>query len=482
MEVNLDRAIRLVGFPHLSLVSAEEVDTNREVVSPEVVVRSESFRTPAPSLGSNFPPGALIVAPPSDRKSHETKTKYPHVRGFGDIDAPVACLEMLAKYCQMPFRKSVVRRVVNDKIQRIGSLSLPICGAIADLIGLSAQLVKVPASSVTRLPTPALLRWQDSFAVLYSVSRNELVLGIPERGIKTYNLAQFTDIWGEGGQILLLKTTKHTPQKRFDLRWFIPYLIHYRRVLCIVLVASFFVQLFSLANPLIIQQIIDLVISQNSINALHIFGSFLLVVGIFEAILNSLRTYIFADTTNRIDMSLGSAIIDHLLRLPLRYFEKRPVGELSSRLSELENIRKFLTGTALTVVLDAMFSVLYIIVMVVYSWKLTLVALAIVPFFVALTLLFSPIVRVQLRTKAERNAQTQAHLVEVLSGIQTVKGQNIELRSRWQWQERYSRYVSAGFKTVITSTLASSASNFLNKLSQLLILWMGVYLVLEGDN
>ncbi|MBD0336444.1 MAG: peptidase domain-containing ABC transporter, partial [Cyanobacteria bacterium Co-bin13] len=190
---------------------------------------------------------------------------------------------------------------------------------------------------------------------------------------------------------------------------------------------------------------------------------------------------LFVDTTNRIDMALGSEIIDHLLRLPLRYFDKRPVGELSSRINELENIRQFLTGTALTVVLDAVFSVLYIVVMFVYSWVLTLVALSTIPLFVLLTILVAPVVRQQLRTKAERNAETQSLLVESLSGIQTVKAQNIELKTRWKWQERYAQYVSAGFNTVLTSTTAGSASNFLNKISGLLVLWVGAYLVLQGE-
>jgi ATP-binding cassette subfamily B protein len=178
-------------------------------------------------------------------------------------------------------------------------------------------------------------------------------------------------------------------------------------------------------------------------------------------------------------MALGSEIIDHLLRLPLRYFERRPVGELATRINELENIRQFLTGTALTVVLDAVFSVVYIVVMFIYSWLLTLVTLAVIPLFILLTIFVSPKVRRELRSKAERQAETQSYLVEVLSGISTVKAQNIELRARWKWQERYGRYVSEGFQTVVTSTWASSASNFLNKLSALLVLWVGAYLVLD---
>jgi len=412
-----------------------------------------------------------------------TPPSYPLIRGSGPIDGTLACFQMLSQYWQIPFRRDLLRRVIAEQHSRTGSLSLFSCGAITEIMGLSSQLINVPAVAVPSLPTPAILCWHDNLAILYNGSERELVLAVPESGLVLLKPEQFVKNWPQQGQqegqVLLLKPTKDTPKKRFGLSWFLPSLVRYRRVLIEVLIASFFVQLFGLANPLMIQVIIDKVIVQNSINTLHVLGIFLVAIAIFEALLTSLRTYLFVDTTNRIDLALGSEIIDHLLRLPLRYFERRPVGELATRINELENIRQFLTGTALTVVLDAVFSVIYIVVMFIYSWVLTVVTLAVIPLFILLTAIFSPIVRQQLRSKAERQAETQSYLVEVLSGISTVKAQNIELRSRWKWQEHYARYVSEGFNNVLTSTGASSASNFLNKLSALLVLWVGAYLVLE---
>ena len=407
--------------------------------------------------------------------------KYPYIRARGPMEATLACFQMLSQHLGMPFRRDVLKRTLANSFDRTGTISLQLCGAMAELMGLNSQLVNVPAVAVSRLQAPAMLRWQDSFALLYKASEKELVLAIPESGIRRMKPADFVETWGAEGQVLLLQPTKDTPKQRFGLSWFLPSLYRYRRVLIEVLIASFFVQLFGLANPLMTQVIIDKVLVQNSIDTLHVLGIFLVIVAIFEAIVTLLRTNLFVDTTNRIDLALGAQVIDHLLRLPLRYYEKRPVGELATRVNELENIRSFLTGTALTVVLDAVFSVIYIVVMLFYSWVLTLVALATVPLFALLTFIFAPIVRQQARTKAERNAETQSYLVEVVSGIQTVKAQNIELSSRWQWQERYARYVSAGFKTVLTSTTASSISNFLNKLSGLLLLWVGAFLVLKGQ-
>jgi HlyB family type I secretion system ABC transporter len=411
----------------------------------------------------------------------ETEKKdYPFYRGKTTLEVGVACFQMLSKFFGMPFRKEVIKRVLKEQLERSPALSLPLCGGISELMGLNPQLVSIPAQNITRLEGPCLVNWQDSLAVIYDLSPEELVIAVPELGVRRYKPEDFIETWGESGEVLLLKKTKDTPQEKFGLNWFYPALQKYKRVLIEVFIASFFVQLFQLANPLMIQVIIDKVISQNSPDTLWWLVSFLVVLNIFEALLTTLRTYLFVDTTNRIDLSLGSEIIDHLLRLPLRYFEKRPVGEISTRVNELEKIRQFLTGTALTVVLDCVFSVLYVVVMLAYSPILTAMSLAIIPVFIALTLLFSPQIRKELRVKAERNAETQSYLVEVLTGIQTVKAQNIELRSRWKWQEFYARYISTGFQTVITSTLAKSASDFLNKISRVIILGMGAYLVLEG--
>jgi ATP-binding cassette subfamily B protein len=407
--------------------------------------------------------------------------KYPYVRGRGAIDAPLACFQMLSQHFQVPFRRDLIRKVLQNQLKTADTISLQAAGAIAEMMGLRAQLVQVPATAVNRLKAPALIRYADSFAILYHVSDRELVMAIPEIGIRCKKPGEFAEVWGEEGQVLLLQPGNFQQQEKFSLGWFLPSIYRYRHVLTEVLIASLFVQLFGLANPIITQVIIDKVLVQKSLDTLDVLGIFLLGVAVFEALLISLRTYLFADTTNRIDLNLGSEVIDHLLRLPLKYFDRRRIGELAGRINELEHIRQFLTGTALTVVLDAIFSVVYIAVMLFYSWVLTLVALATIPLFALLTTVVSPIVRRQLRHKAERYADTQSYLVEVVSGIQTVKAQNIELKSRWQWQERYAKYISASFKNVLTSSTASSISGFLNKFSGLLLLWVGAHLVLANQ-
>ncbi len=472
---------RLVGFPKISLYPSGSSSITKKLKEDLSNINSHLESNLESNLEIADAPELTIYNESEINGSQALLKKYPYFHGRGPADATLACFQMLSQHYNLPFRKDVIRKVISNQIQRTQTLSLQLCGAISELIGLNAQLINISAEAVTKLQAPVVIRWQDTFAIIYEISEQRLVLGVPEVGIIQQKPTLFKENWGDEGQVLLLKPTKNTPKKRFGISWFIPSLIKYKKVLIEVLIASFFVQLFSLANPLIVQIIIDKVIVQNSIETLNILGFLLVILAAFEALLTSLRTYLFVDTTNRIDLTLGSEIIDHLLRLPLRYFEKRPVGELATRANELENIRSFLTGTALTVVLDAIFSLVYIVVMLIYSWVMTLIALGTIPLFALLTIFVSPIIRRQLRNKAERNSETQSYLVEVLSGIQTVKAQNIELRSRWQWQEHYAKYVNAGFQNVITSTTAGATSNFLNQLSGLLILWMGAYLVVQGQ-
>jgi len=434
-------------------------------------------------------PAAITAATPMDprlppeppEQGRQKPEDFPWVKGVGPLDSPLAAFRMLSDHLGLPFRRDLLRRVIGEQVARHGQASLALAGALAESIGLQTQLLELRAEVLAQLTSPLLVRWGNGFAVIWRSDRHHLVVGIPAVGNQELALEEFRQQWGDQGEVLTLRVNDLTPRRRFGFRWFAPALRQHRAVLLEVLLASFFVQLFGLVNPLLIQQVIDKVIINNSPSALGVLGLLLVVFALFEGLLLCLRTFLFVDTTNRIDLALGTQIIDHLLRLPLSYFDRRSVGEVSSRIGELEKVRAFLTGTALTTILDAIFAVLYIVVMLIYSWQLTLFTLAVIPVLVVLTLSVSPMVRDQLQSRALANARTQSHLVEVLSSMMTVKAQNIELRCRWKWQDLYSDYVAEGFDNTLLSTTAGSISSFLNKLSGLIVIWAGASLVLQGS-
>jgi ATP-binding cassette subfamily B protein len=382
---------------------------------------------------------------------------------------------------KLPFRRDSIEKVLQDNIRRGLTPNLQLCGQLAASLGLHVMAAKVPSEAGTRLQVPSMLPWDGGFALVVASNERGLKLASPKSGMVEIDPEALEGAFPEGIELLLMERSNATPDQKFGPGWFWPALKRYRSVLIQVLAASFVVQLFTLANPLLIQVIIDKVISQRSLDTLQVLGIALVVVTILEGVLGSLKTFLFAETTNRIDQRLGAEVIDHLLRLPLGYFDRRPVGELGTRVAELEKIRNFLTGQALTTILDAAFSVIYILVMVIYSWLLTLIALSVLPIQIGLTVLGAPLFRRQFRAAAEENAKTQSHLVEVLTGIQTVKAQNVEMVSRWRWQEFYSQYIARTFEKTITGTALNQTSQVLQKISQLMVLWIGASMVLKGE-
>jgi subfamily B ATP-binding cassette protein HlyB/CyaB len=404
------------------------------------------------------------------------------IKAKGVVEETSACLKMIADFYNVPFRSDSIEKVIRDSINRGDGTNSSLIANIANMMGLHVSGAGISIDMASRLETPCVVHWNKSFAIITKSNSKGITLASPKSGWVEIESDEIKESFPEGFlEILLLEKTNQTPGKKFGFEWFWASLKKYRAVLLQVFLASFVVQLFGLANPLLIQVIIDKVINQRSLETLQILGFALVVVTILGGILGSLRTYLFAETTNRIDSRLGAEVIDHLLRLPLNYFDRKPVGELGSRIAELEKIRDFLTGQALTTILDATFSVIYIIVMLIYSWLLTLIALAVVPIQILITVVGTPLIRRQIRNIAIENASTQSHLVEVLTGIQTVKAQNIETVSRWKWQKFYNKFISKSFEKTITTTTLGQTSNVLQQLSQLLVLWIGATLVLNGQ-
>ena len=396
------------------------------------------------------------------------------------IDACLLLVDILAEFFNIRFLRDATYNIFKDAIKRRGKIDLSVIRAAFEFHGLQITSGIIDPRVLHRIETPSIIEYNDSFSIIYSVQGETVYLVSPDSGFLELKKENILEILHDELVFLHIERSDLSPTKRFGIGWVLPFLAKYKGALVIVLVASLVSQILGLVGPLLVQVIIDKVINQRSIDTLQILGISLIVVTIMEGLLGSLRTILFTQTTNKIDLKIGTKVIDRLLRLPVSYFDTRPVGELSSRLSELEKIRSFLTGQVLTTSLDAFLSLVYIIVMVMYSVKLTLVALSVVPLQVAITVLGAPIFRLQYRDAAQKNAKTQSHLVEVLTGIQTVKSQNIEGVSRSKWQDFYSKYISSSFGRVILETSLSESTQTLQKLSQLLVLWVGSVLVLDG--
>jgi subfamily B ATP-binding cassette protein HlyB/CyaB len=269
--------------------------------------------------------------------------------------------------------------------------------------------------------------------------------------------------------------------RRFDITWFAGAIHKYRHQLTEVFVASFFLQLFALITPLFFQVVIDKVLVHRSLSTLDVLVVGLVTISVFETILGIFRTYLFAHTTNRIDVELGARLFRHLLALPIAYFQARRVGDSVARVRELENIRNFLTSSALTLVIDLIFTVVFLAVMFLYSPLLTFIVLGAFPFYIGISAGATPLFRKRLDEKFRRGAENQAFLVESVTQVETLKAMAVEPQMQRRWEEQLAGYVAASFRVLKLGNTASQSVQLVSKLVTAGVLYFGAKLVIEGD-
>ncbi len=368
---------------------------------------------------------------------------------------------------------------------RVGAARLGVTEILrcAKDFGLKAKVQRTSWNrlAITPLPGIALLR-DGSFLILGKVIDDKLLVQRPlSPRPEAITQAQLEAIW-DGGIILMARRASLTDlARRFDISWFVGAMQKYRRLLSEVLAASFFLQIFAVVSPLFFQVVIDKVLVHRSMSTLDVLVIGLVVLTVFEAILETLRVYLFAHTTNRIDVELGARLFRHLMALPIAYFQTRRVGDSVARVRELENIRQFLTSSALTLVIDLLFTVVFLAVMFYYSTTLTWIVVASFPFYIGISAGAAPLFRARLDEKFNRGSENQAFLVESVTGVETLKAMAVEPQMQRRWEEQLAGYVAASFRVLSLNNTASQAVQMINKLVIAATLYFGARLVIGGD-
>jgi subfamily B ATP-binding cassette protein HlyB/CyaB len=276
-----------------------------------------------------------------------------------------------------------------------------------------------------------------------------------------------------------LRDTVSGSFSRFGLSWFLPVVARFKRIFAEVLIISLFIQIAALATPLFFQVIIDKVLIHKGVSTLTVVMMALAGLALLEVTLGGLRTYLFAHTTSRIDVILGAKLFQHLTALPIAYFASRPVGQTVARVRELENIRQFLTSSALTLIIDVVFTVVFFAVMAMIAPSLTLIPLAAIPLYVLVSVLVTPVLRQRIQEKFQRGAQNQSFLVEMLTGMETIKAMAVEPQARRRWERQLAGYISTSFRTISLGSGGSQTVAAINKLSMALVLWLGARAVMD---
>ena len=331
----------------------------------------------------------------------------------------------------------IAHRLGTDKI---GAPEMLRC---AKDLGLKARACRTDWSRLSSTPLPAIAALRDGgFLVVAKAAEGKVLVQAPASRPALMTRDELVSVWD--GQLILMTRRAGLSDitRRFDITWFLGAIHKYRHLLGEVLVGSFFLQLFGLVSPLFFQVVIDKVLVHRSLTTLDVLVIGLVSISVFETVLGILRTYLFSHTTNRIDVELGARLFHHLLALPMAYFQARRVGDSVARVRELENIRNFLTSSALTLLIDLFFTFVFLGVMFFYSPLLTWIVLGSFPFYIAISAGVTPLFRRRLDEKFRRGAENQAFLVESVTGVETLKAMAVEPQMQRRWEEQLAGYVA----------------------------------------
>jgi len=393
-------------------------------------------------------------------------------------DAGLAALVLIARFHGIVADADQLRHSLGMGNKLLSEDDLILC---ARSIGLKARAAMLRVDRLTKTPFPALVLDQTDRHFVVAASDGKTVL-IVEPGSAPTSLPIESVSDRASGRILLFASQASLARSlaHFDFSWFIPAVVKYRWLLIEVLLVSAALQLFALISPLMFQVVMDKVLVNRAFDTLNVVCVALLVSGLFEILLTGVRNYVFAHTASRIDVELGAKLFRHLLTLPLAYFGIRRVGDTVARVRELESIRSFLTGQALTAVIDLFFSIIFLGVMCVYSVWLTLVVVISLPVYAAISMLITPILRKRLDEKFARTADNQSFLVETVSGVETVKSMAVEPQFTRRWDNQLAGYVAAGFRVTALGNVGQQLIQLVGKLVSLVTLYLGARFVIEG--
>jgi ATP-binding cassette, subfamily B, bacterial HlyB/CyaB len=398
------------------------------------------------------------------------------------IDSGLSALCLVAGYYRIAAQPDVL-----SKQLALGQKARPddILRA-ARLIGLKARRVsRICERRLNGLPTPAIAYMASGgFAILTGSNTTGLVRLAHPATMKTEEVEPAELLKRTGGNFILLQRKflgTGTSAAGFGFRWFLPSIWRYRRSLGHVLIASLFIQLFALVTPLFFQVVVDKVLAHRSYSTLTVLVVGLVVIGLFDVILQYLRTYALSHTTSRIDVELGRRLFRHLLNLPLSYFETRAAGQTVARMRELETIREFLTGQGLFSGLDLIFTFVFIAVLFAYSTTLAWIVVASIPFYIAIGFLIRPFLRERIDEKFDRGAYSQQLLVESVVGMQTLKASATEPVVASQWEERLAAYVRSSFAANMLAAKGQNAIQYVSKLTSAVLLLFGAQAVIDGS-
>lgn len=406
--------------------------------------------------------------------------RYPFFLQQSASDCGAACLVMVGRYWGKRFSINRLRDLAS--VDRNGS-SLNGLANAAESIGFTTRMVTATLEKLAEQTLPAIAHWEGKhYIVVYKVTRQQVVIADPALGQLTLSHEEFNAGWT--GYTLLLQPTallRKTSETDSSLGRYVELVKPYRTILWEIALASIAIQIFGLIVPLLTQLLLDRVVVQRSDLTLTAVGSGLLIFGLFRIAMTGLRQYLLAHTANRLDLALIVGFVDRTFRLPLSFFETRYVGDIISRIQENRKIQRFLTGEALSIVLDLLTVFIYIGLMLWYSWKLSLMIVVLIPLFALMALISTPFLKRISREIFTAYNQETKYLIQSLTGIRTIKAMAVEQVVRGHWEELFGESIRKNFSGQLIGNTLQIISSLIQTLITVGLLWFGAWQVIHDE-
>ncbi len=483
--------LRLYHLPkeHLNELLLAESDTDSIVKLPSgsshggVRLTYNKESSSVEKASTSLSTETVEVEFPQPQRKHRGRWRpYPFIEQQSSSDCGIACLVMISLYWQKRLSINSVRNL--GDVGRSGT-SLSVLAKIAEKLGYVAKPVRATLNALVNATqnNPWIAHWGgDHYVVVYRVQRKGVLIADPARGKYHLSTEEFLDGWT--GYALLLSPTEQLnelPDEKASLGKFFKLLLPYQSTAFQIIFASLLIQVFGIVTPLFTQIILDQVVVNRSLTMLHVFALGMLLFGVAEVILSATRQYLLSYLSNVLDLTMIGGFIRHTMKLPLKFFQSRQVGDIITRVSENQKIQRFLLSKVMVAWLDILMSVVYLGLMFYYNWRLTVLILALIPPIMILTLLATPWLRKVSREVFNKSAEQNSSLVETITGIETVKTTASEQELRWRWENHLTDFLNMRFRRQKLVVKLEAANQFINIVGTTALLWYGASLVIDGQ-
>jgi ATP-binding cassette subfamily B protein len=421
-----------------------------------------------------------FAKPTSGRRLKGIWRRYPFIEQQSSSDCGAACLGMISQYWGKFFSINHLRNIAS--VGRAGS-SLKSLSKAAEDLGYQARPIRASFSRIENHKHPWVAHWQGNhYIVVYRIRGKKVLVADPALGKREISRKEFIEGWT--GYALLLDPTDRlytTPDDKRSLGRFIPILWPYRFLGLQIIIVSILIQLFGLVSPLFTQIILDQIVVSRNQTTLNVFVIGALLFGIWAMILGSVRKYLLSYLSNRLDLTMISAFINHAVNLPLNFFESRRVGDIITRVQENQKIQRFLISKVMLSWLNFVTGFIYLGLMLYYNARLTVLVLGLIPPIIIMTLAATPLLRKLSRERFSAAADQNSSLVEMMSGIGTLKASAAEPELRWRWEDLLTHQMNVRFKGQKLAINLGILNGLVNSIGGTALMWYGASLVLNNE-